>query len=194
LTVCSGALLNAYSSQQSLFNRNITLEYSSIAISENSASNCSVFALHSGEYVRYRSSGALGGAFGVYIGASSHATSSGSLTSLISGNMSTQNLSFLFENNSILSCFAVINVSGSAEVASAAGGALALFIGFWSFSQVRQLQSTFQLSCLSCFSNSHQRRLATFFRQPQPVNARHLTNLATPERSPVYFHAAAATL
>jgi hypothetical protein len=49
LTVCSGALLNAYSSQQSLFNRNITLEYSSIVISENSASNCSVFALHSGD-------------------------------------------------------------------------------------------------------------------------------------------------
>jgi len=140
----SGALLNAYSSQQSLFNRNITLENSSIVISENSASNCSVFAMHSGEYVRYRSSGAFGGAFGVYIGASSHATSSLALTSLISGNILTRNHTFLFENNSISSCFAVINVSGSTEVAAANGGALALSVGFWSFSQVRRREHAFE--------------------------------------------------
>jgi hypothetical protein len=82
------------------------------------------------------SSGALGGAFGVYFGASSHATSSEALTSVVSGGLYSRSLNFSFENNTISSCFALLNVSGRTEVATATGGALAFQFGFFSFSQV----------------------------------------------------------
>jgi hypothetical protein len=128
--------MNALSSQQSVFDRHVTLERSYIAFRENSAISCYVSALHIGEDARYRSSGTLGGAFGVYFGASSHSTSSETLSSLISGGIFSRNLSFLFESNNISSCFASLNVTGRSEVATASGGALAFHLGFFSFSQV----------------------------------------------------------
>jgi hypothetical protein len=89
-----------------------------------------------GEEARFMSSGALGGAFGVYFGASSHATSSEALTSVLSGGLYSRSLNFSFENNTISSCSALLNVSGRTEVATATGGALAFQFGFFSFSQV----------------------------------------------------------
>jgi putative cofactor-binding repeat protein len=134
--LCSGALLNAVSSLQNIFNRTISLHHSAVLLRDNSAIHCSVSALHFGEGTHYRSSGALGGAFGIYIGAASHATSSERLSSLISGSIHSRNISFSFERNTISSCFAFLNVSGSAEVAAVYGGAIALHVGFFSFSQV----------------------------------------------------------
>ncbi len=131
-----GALSNALSSQKNVLNQSIVLEHSSISLIYNLASNCSVAALHIGDDARFMSSGALGGAFGVYFGASSHATSSEALSSLISGGISSRSLEFLFENNTISSCAALLNVSGKTEVATATGGALAFQLGFFSFSQV----------------------------------------------------------
>lgn len=131
-----GALSNALSSQKSVLNQSISLEQSYISLTYNVASNCSVSALHVGEEARFMSSGALGGAFGVYFGASSHATSSEALTSVLSGGLYSRSLNFSFENNTISSCSALLNVSGRTEVATATGGALAFQFGFFSFSQV----------------------------------------------------------
>ena len=128
--------MNALSSEQSVFHRDIALERSSVTIRDNTASNCFVSALHVGEEAHYRSSGALGGAFGVYFGASSHSTSTATLSSLISGNIFSRNFTFVFEGNNVSSCFALLNVTGSSEVAAAFGGALAFHLGFFSFSQV----------------------------------------------------------
>jgi hypothetical protein len=147
-----GALMNALSSQQSVFDRHITLERSTVAFRENSANSCYVSALHIGEDARYRSSGSLGGAFGVYLGASSHSTSSSVLSSLISGGIFSRNLTFLFENNNISSCFASLNVTGRSEVATASGGALAFHLGFFSFSQV------YRSCCITLFYVTNRRR------------------------------------
>jgi hypothetical protein len=92
-----------------------------------------------GDEAQFMSSGALGGAFGVYFGASSHATSSEALPSVISGGLYSRSLNFSFENNTISSCSARLKVSGRTEVITATGGALAFQFGFFSLSQVVSL-------------------------------------------------------
>lgn len=134
--------MNAVSSGQSVFDKVISVDSTVVSFRDNSASNCSVSALHAGESTHYRSSGALGGAFGVYFGAASHATSSELLSSLISGSIRNHNITFSFLRNNISSCFAYLNVTGSAEVGAVYGGALAFHIGFFSFSQVIILNIT----------------------------------------------------
>ena len=138
--------MNALSSQRSVFEQGIFLQESIITIRENSALRCFVSAAHIGEDARFRSSGALGGAFGVYFGASSHATSSDVLSSLISGSISSRNITFLFESNYISSCSAVLNVTGRSEVAASTGGAVAFHLGFFSFSQVQYSFCTAHIS------------------------------------------------
>ena len=129
--------MNALSSQRNVFNRTISFENSAIVINDNSANYCSVSAMHLGDGAHYRSSGALGGAFGVYFGASLHSTSSETLSSLVSGHILSRNLAFSFQNNNISSCSAFLNVTGEAQVAAVDGGALAFQIGFFSFAQVK---------------------------------------------------------